>query len=85
MNLPGAKAHRPTSLVSPALQLVLAAALFFVAIWSYYHAPTVRATDQWVWNFLSAVTGLAALLFLPFAVVALGIRLRNRRRFGAAR
>jgi hypothetical protein len=57
VNLPGQAHYRPTSLVSPLLQLVLAAIVLLLSVWSYLHAPTVRATDQWAYNFLAAVAG----------------------------
>jgi type VI protein secretion system component VasK len=78
VNLPGQRHHRPTSLTSPVLQCVLAAAVLALAIWSYRHAPTVRATDQWAYNFLAAVAGLLGLLLIPFAIAALVRVLRNR-------
>ncbi|MCA0323688.1 MAG: hypothetical protein LCH60_14215 [Actinobacteria bacterium] len=79
VNLPGQAHYRPTSLVSPLLQLVLAAIVLLLSVWSYHHAPTVRATDQWAYNFLAAVAGLLGLLLLPFAVAALVRAVRNRR------
>ncbi|GEM_PF-585498 len=79
VNLPGQAHYRPTSLVSPLLQLVLAAIVLLLSVWSYLHAPTVRATDQWAYNFLAAVAGLLGLLLLPFAVAALVRAVRNRR------
>ncbi len=79
VNLPGQPEHRPTSLVSPLVQLGVAAALFVVALAAYLYAPQARATDVWLYNALSAVTGLAGLLFLPFAVASLFTVLRNRR------
>ena len=79
VNLPGQAHNRPTSLVSPLLQLVLAAIVLLLSVWSYLHAPTVRATDQWAYNFLAAVAGLLGLLLLPFAVAALVRAVRNRR------
>lgn len=79
VNLPGQRHYRPTSLVSPVLQFALAAGVLLLAIWSYHHAPTVRVTDQWVWNYLAAVAGLMGILLVPFAVAALIRVLRNRR------
>ena len=78
-NIPGDKPHRPTSLVPPLLQVALAAGLAVLAVWAYLHAPEARATDMWIYNALSAVSALAALLWLPFALVALARVLHNRR------
>jgi hypothetical protein len=79
VNLPGSAPHNPTSLVPPVLQVGIAAGLLLLAVWAYLHAPAVRATDQWIYNALSAVSALAGLLFLPFALTALGKVLKNRR------
>ena len=53
--------------------------MLLLSVWSYLHAPIVRATDQWAYNFLAAVAGLLGLLLLPFAVAALVRAVRNRR------
>jgi hypothetical protein len=79
-NIPGDKPRRPTSLVPPLLQVGLAVGLFVLAIWAYFHAPAARATDAWMYNALSAVSALAAILWLPFALTSLGRVLANRRK-----
>ena len=79
VNLPGQPEHRPTSLSSPLCQLALTAALLIVALGAYLYAPRARVTDIWLYNALSAVTALAGLLFLPFALAAFFAVLRNRR------
>ncbi|MGL5817190.1 MAG: hypothetical protein ACRCYR_06485 [Phycicoccus sp.] len=80
VNIAGTPDAAPTSLVSPVLQLGLVAGLFGLARWSALHAPQVRATDQWVYNGLAVTCALAGALFLPFALVALGVVVRNRLR-----
>ncbi|MGL5851882.1 MAG: hypothetical protein ACRCZD_13975 [Phycicoccus sp.] len=77
-NIAGYPDPVPTSLVPPVLQLGLVAGLLWLARWSALHAPQVRATDQWVYNGLAVTSALAAVLFLPFALVALGVVVRNR-------
>lgn len=78
--LPGHPPKPPTSLVPPALQIVLGGGLLWLAWWAYGHAQVARATDAWYFNGLSLISALAGLLWLPFAVAALGIVLRNRHR-----
>ena len=62
------------------LQLALGAALLLLAWWSAAHARVVRATDVFAWNALSAILAVAGVVWLPFALMALGLVARNRRR-----
>lgn len=70
----------PTSYWPPALQLALGGGLIWLALWANGHAQTGPATEAWIFNALSAVSGLAGLLWLPFAVGALYVVIRNRRK-----
>jgi hypothetical protein len=79
-SLPGYPDRPPTSLVPPLLQVALGAALLLLAWWSAAHARGVRATDVFAWNALAAITVVAGLLWMPYALVALGLVVRNRRR-----
>ncbi|HHU08456.1 MAG TPA: hypothetical protein GXZ60_00305 [Intrasporangiaceae bacterium] len=78
--LPGHPPKPPTSLVPPALQILLGIGLLLLAWWAYRTGLQVRATDAWYYNGLSVISAVAGALWLPFAFVALGIALRNRRR-----
>ncbi|MCA1781368.1 MAG: hypothetical protein ABR500_00315 [Dermatophilaceae bacterium] len=78
--LPGHPPRPPLSLVPPLLQLGLGIGLLGLAWWAYEHAQVARATDIWAFNGLSAISALAGVLWLPFAVSALAVVLRNRRR-----
>lgn len=78
--LPGQPPKAPTSFVPPVLQILLGSGLLALAWWAYREAQRTGATDAWAYNGLSAISGLAGLLWLPFAVAALVIVLRNRRR-----
>lgn len=68
------------SLVPPLLQLGLGVGLLGLGWWAQEHAQVVRATDAWAFNGLSVISAISGLLWLPFAVAALGVVLRNRRR-----
>lgn len=78
--LPGHPPKQPTSFGPPLLQLTLGGALLGLAWWANEHAKVVAATDVWAYNALSAITVLAGILWLPFAVAALVVVMRNRRR-----
>jgi hypothetical protein len=58
----------------------LGVGLLVLAWWAAQHAQVTRATDAWAFNGLSAVSAIAGVLWLPFALGALGVVLRNRRR-----
>lgn len=51
-----------------------------LAWWAERHAPTVIATDQWFYHALAVCLLLFGVLWLPFALVAVGRVARNRRR-----
>lgn len=78
--LPGHPPRPPTSLVPPVLQILLGIGLLVLARWAYVAAQSASATDAWYYNGLSVISALAGVLWLPFAVFALGVVLRNRRR-----
>jgi hypothetical protein len=79
-NLPGDQPKHPTSYAPPLLQVGLGLVLLYVAWWAAGHAQVVRATDAWAYNALSLITLIAGVLWLPFAVGALVVVVRNRRR-----
>ena len=64
----------------PFLQVLLGLGLLALAWWAYKESQVTAATDAWIYNSLSVISGLAGLLWLPFAFTALGIVVRNRRR-----
>ena len=78
--LPGHPPKQPTSYAPPLLQVGLGIALLGLALWAYEHAKVARATDAWAFNGLSAISVVAGVLWLPFAVGALVGVVRNRRR-----
>lgn len=78
--LPGHPPKQPTSFGPPLLQLTLGGALLALAWWANEHASVVAATDVWAYNALAAISVLAGVLWLPFAVAALVVVVRNRRR-----
>ncbi|MGA8048283.1 MAG: hypothetical protein WCA30_18675 [Dermatophilaceae bacterium] len=78
--LPGHPPKQPTSFGPPLLQVALGIALLGLAWWAYGHAQVARATDAWAFNGLSAISVLAGILWLPFALAALVVVVRNRRR-----
>ena len=64
----------------PVLQIALGVGLLWLGWWAYGYAQVARATDAWYFNGLSLISVLAGVLWLPFAIGALGGVLRNRHR-----
>jgi hypothetical protein len=77
--LPGHPPKQPTSYGPALLQVALGLALLGLAGWAYEHAQVARATDVWAFNGLSAISAVAGVLWMPFALASVVVVVRNRR------
>jgi hypothetical protein len=77
--MPGSGPWRPTSYRSPTVLLLMGIGFLALGWWADEQAQSVRATDVWAYNALSAVAFLTGVLFLPFAGAAFYRSAHNRR------